>query len=237
MPTPHIEAKIGAIAETIFLPGDPLRAKAIADHYLSDVTLFNDVRNMLGYTGYYNGKRVSVMGTGMGIPSMAIYSYELIQVYGVKNLIRIGTAGAIQPQVGIKDIVLAQAASTDSNFAKQFELVGDIAAVSDFHLLQKSVREADALGIKYHVGNMLSSDVFYHFDKENWKKWQKIGVLCIEMEAYALLLNAAYLGASALAITTISDSLITGEKLSPQERQNSFLEVMKIALAIAPEPD
>jgi len=234
MPTPHIEAKVGEIAETILLPGDPLRAKAIADHYLSEVTQFNDVRNMLGYTGYYNGKRISVMGTGMGMPSMAIYSYELIQVYGVKNLIRIGTAGAIQPHVRIRDIVIAQAASTDSNYAKQFGLEGVIAAVSYFQLLQKSVQEAAVLGLKYHVGNMLSSDIFYHYDKENWKKWQKIGVLCIEMEAYALLLNAAYLGASALTIATISDSLITGEKLSHEERQNSFLDVMKIALAIAP---
>lgn len=235
MPTTHIEAKIGEIAETIFLPGDPLRAKAIADGYLSEVTLFNDVRNMLGYTGYYNGKRVSVMGTGMGMPSMAIYSYELINVYGVKNLIRIGTAGSIQEQVGLREIVIAQAASTDSNFAHQFGLDGHIAAVSDFKLLQKAVKEAEVLGLKYHVGNMLSSDVFYPFDAENWKKWQRIGALCIEMEAYALLLNAACLGASALAITTISDSLITGEQLSHEERQNSFVDILKVALAIAPD--
>ncbi len=234
MGTPHIEAKIGEIAETIFLPGDPLRAKAIADQYLSDVTLFNDVRNMLGFTGYYKGKRVSVMGTGMGMPSIAIYSYELIKVYGVKNLIRIGTAGSIQEHVGVREIVIAQAASTDSNFANQFSLNGHIAAVSDFQLLQKAVKEAEALGLKYHVGNVLSSDIFYHFDKDNWKKWQKLGVLCIEMEAYALLLNAAYLGASALAIATISDSLITGEQLSHEERQTSFVDIMEVALAIVP---
>ena len=234
MVTPHIEAKIGEIAETIFLPGDPLRAKAIADQYLSDVTLFNDVRNMLGYTGFYKGKRVSVMGTGMGMPSIAIYSYELIKVYGVKNLIRIGTSGSIQEYVGLREIVIAQGASTDSNFANQFGLDGHIAAISDFQLLQKAANEAETLGLKYHVGNMLSSDIFYHFDKENWKKWQKLGVLCIEMEAYALLLNAAYLGASALVIATISDSLITGEQLSHEERQTSFVDIMEVALAIVP---
>ncbi len=234
MATPHLEAKIGDIAETILLPGDPLRAKAIADHYLSDVVQFNHVRNMLGYTGFYNGKRVSVMGTGMGMPSMGIYSYELIKFYGVKTLIRIGTAGALQEDVQLNEIVIAQAASTDSNFGKQFGLEGEIAAISDFKLLQKAVEEAERLGLKYHVGNMLSSDIFYHADPDNWKKWQKTGALCIEMEAYALFLNAAYLGAAALAITTISDSLITGEQLSQEERQDSYVDIMKIALEIAP---
>ncbi len=232
MATPHIGAKIGEIAETILLPGDPLRAKSIAEHYLSDVVQFNHVRNMLGYTGLYNGKRVSVMGTGMGMPSMGIYSYELIQVYGVKNLIRIGTAGALQPNIGLREIVIAQAASTDSNFGKQFGLEGEIAAVPAFHLLLHAVQKAEALGLKYHVGSVLSSDIFYHFDKENWKKWQKTGALCIEMEAYALFLNAANLGASALALLTISDSLVTGEQLSQQERQDSYTDVMKVALAL-----
>ena len=174
MATPHIEAKIGEIAETILLPGDPLRAKAIADHYLSDVVQFNHVRNMLGYTGLYKGKRVSVMGTGMGMPSMAIYSYELIQVYGVKNLIRIGTAGALQENLKLHDIVVAQAASTDSNFGKQYGLDGEIAAIPDFQLLLNALKEAEALGLKYHVGTVLSSDVFYHIDKDNCRKWQNV---------------------------------------------------------------
>lgn len=233
MATPHIEAKIGEIAETIFLPGDPLRAKSMADNFLSEVVQFNQARNMLGFTGFYKGKRVSVMGTGMGMPSMGIYSYELISVYGVKNLIRIGTAGSLQENVGLKDIVIAQAASTNSNFGKQFGLDGEIAAIPDFKLLLKAVREAEVLGLKYHVGNILSTDIFYHSDKDSWKKWQKMGALCIEMEAYALFLNAANLGAAALTINTISDSLITGEHLSLDERQNSFSGMVEVALALA----
>ena len=232
MPTPHLEAQVGAIAETILLPGDPLRAKSIAEHYLSEVTQFNQVRNMLGYTGFYQGKRVSVMGTGMGMPSIGIYSYELIKIYGVKKLIRIGTAGALQERIELNDVVIAQAASTDSNFGKQYGLVGEIAAVPDFKLLLKAVQTAENLGLKYHVGTLLSSDIFYHFDPENWKKWQKTGALCVEMEAYALFQNAAYLGASALAITTISDSLVTGVHLSPEQRQNSFADAMQIALSL-----
>lgn len=232
MPTPHIAAHPGDIAETILLPGDPLRAKSIAETYFSEVVQFNSVRNMFGYTGYYQGKKVSVMGTGMGMPSMGIYSYELIKMYGVKTLIRIGTAGAIQEKVHLREIVIAQAASTDSNFAQQYGLDGQIAAVPDFSLLQKAVQEAEAQGLKFHVGTVLSSDIFYHFDPENWKKWQKTGALCVEMEAYALFQNAKHLGASALAINTISDSLITGEQLSPEERQNAFESVMKVVLGL-----
>lgn len=232
MNTPHIEAQPGDIAESILLPGDPLRAKFIATHYLTDVLQFNRVRNMLGFTGYYQGKRVSVMGTGMGMPSMAIYSYELITNYGVKNLIRLGTAGAMQGHVQVKDIVIAQAASTDSGFGKQFGIIGDIAAVPDFRLLLKAVKAAEEQGLKYHVGNVLSSDIFYHFDPNHWKKWQKLGLLCVEMEAYALLLNAVNLGASALVINTISDSLVTGEHLSSADRENSFTEMMQLALSL-----
>ena len=232
MSTPHIEAQPGDIAKTILLPGDPLRAKFIATHYLTDVLQFNRVRNMLGFTGYYQGKRVSVMGTGMGMPSMAIYSYELITNYGVKNLIRLGTAGAMQGHVQVKDIVIAQAASTDSGFGKQFGIIGDIAAVPDFRLLLKAVKAAEEQGLKYHVGNVLSSDIFYHFDPNHWKKWQKLGLLCVEMEAYALLLNAVNLGASALVINTISDSLVTGEHLSSADRENSFTEMMQLALSL-----
>jgi len=232
MNTPHIEAQPGDIAESILLPGDPLRAKFIAEHFLTDVIQFNRVRNMLGFTGYYQGKRVSVMGTGMGIPSMAIYSYELISNYGVKNLIRIGTAGAMQEHLLLKDIVIAQAASTDSSFGRQYGIAGEIAAVSDFNLLYKAVKAANDQGLKYHVGNILSSDIFYHFDPDNWKKWQKLGLLCVEMEAYALLLNAVTLGASALVINTISDSLVTGEHLSSEDRESSFTEMMHLALGL-----
>ncbi len=232
MPTPHIEAQNGEIAETILLPGDPLRAKFIAEHYLTDVIQFNHVRNMLGFTGFYNGKRVSVMGTGMGMPSMGIYSYELIQEYGVKQLIRIGTTGALQPNIGLRDIIFAQAASTDSNYGKQFGLHGELAAVPNFKLLQAAVRAADAQGVKYHVGPVLSSDIFYHFDPDHWKKWKRMGTLGIEMEAYALYLNAQHLGASALTILTVSDSLVTGESLSQDDRQNSFLDMVRVALAL-----
>jgi purine-nucleoside phosphorylase len=232
MNTPHLEAQPGDIAETILLPGDPLRAKFIADNYLTDVLQFNRVRNMLGFTGNYQGKRVSVMGTGMGMPSMAIYSYELITNYGVKNLIRIGTAGAMQEHVQLKDIVIAQAASTDSSFGRQYDIAGEIAAVPDFKLLFRAVKAAEAQGLKYHVGNILSSDIFYHFDPKNWEKWQKLGLLCVEMEAYALLLNAVNLGASALVINTISDSLVTGEHLSSADRESSFTEMMHLALSL-----
>ncbi|MBC7884727.1 MAG: purine-nucleoside phosphorylase, partial [Saprospiraceae bacterium] len=171
MATPHIEAKVGEIAESILLPGDPLRAKYIADHFLDDCVQFNKVRNMLGYTGYYKGKRISVMGTGMGMPSIGIYSYELIKFYGVKNLIRVGSAGSIQEHIKIKDIVIAQAASSNSNFSKQFDVRGEIAAVSDYKLLSKAAVRAEELALPYHIGNILSSDTFYDFEKEGWKRW------------------------------------------------------------------
>lgn len=232
MSTPHLEARPGEIAETILLPGDPLRAKFIAEHYLTEVHQFNQIRNMLGFTGNYQGRRVSVMGTGMGMPSMGIYSHELITQYGVKNLIRIGTAGSYQENVRIKDIVIAQAASTNSSYGKQFGLEGDFAVVSDFQLLMKAVKAADELGLKYHVGNILSSDIYYHHDQDNWKKWQNLGVLCVEMEAYALLMNALYHGVAALVINTISDSLVTGEHLSSADREQSFTEMMRLALEL-----
>ena len=175
MPTPHIEAKDGEIAESILLPGDPLRAKYIADNFLENVVQFNRVRNMLGFTGFYKGKRVSVMGTGMGMPSIGIYSYELMKFYGVKKLIRVGSAGSIQPEVKINDIVIAQAASTNSNFSKQFRVRGEISAISDFNLLSKAVARAQELNLSYHVGNIMSSDTFYDFEKGSWKKWAKMG--------------------------------------------------------------
>lgn len=232
MATPHLEAAVGDIADTILLPGDPLRARHIAEEFLTEVKIFNQVRNMLGFTGNYRGKRVSVMGTGMGMPSMGIYSSELIRIYGVKNLIRIGTAGALQGGLKVRDVIMAQAASTDSNFPSQFKLAGHIAATPDFDLLRKAVTVADSLGIPYHCGTVVSSDIFYHLDTQHWKKWQKTGALAIEMETYALYQNARLGGVKALAMNIISDSLVTGEQLSSIERQDSFRELAKIALEL-----
>ncbi|MBL7809968.1 MAG: purine-nucleoside phosphorylase [Saprospiraceae bacterium] len=232
MSTPHLEAAFGDIAETILLPGDPLRAKLIADELLTEVKKINQVRNMLGFTGYYRGKRVSVMGTGMGMPSMGIYSSELIRFYGVKTLIRIGTAGALQGHLKLRDVVLAQAASTDSNFPAQFGLAGHISATPDFSLLRQASHIAEKLSIPYQAGTVVSSDVFYHMDPDQWKKWQKTGALCIEMEAYALYQNARLGGVKALAMNVISDSLVTGEQLSAAERQESFRDLARIALEL-----
>ncbi|MFZ1750907.1 MAG: purine-nucleoside phosphorylase [Saprospiraceae bacterium] len=232
MPTPHIEALEGEIAESILLPGDPLRAKFIADHFLTEVTQFNRVRNMLGFTGYYQGKRVSVMGTGMGMPSIGIYSYELIKFYQVKKLIRVGSAGSIQPDVKVNDIVIAQAASTNSNFSKQFKIRGEISAISDFEMLSAAVARAKELNLPYHVGNIMSSDTFYDFEKGSWKKWANMGVSCLEMEAYALFLTATMLKASALTICTISDSLITGESMDHKDREVALGQMIGLALDI-----
>jgi len=232
MPTPHIEAKDGEIAESILLPGDPLRAKYIADNFLEEVVQFNRVRNMLGFTGFYKGKRVSVMGTGMGMPSIGIYSYELMKFYGVKKLIRVGSAGSIQPDVKIRDIVIAQAASTNSNFSKQFRVRGEISAISDYNLLSKAVARAEELNLSYHVGNIMSSDTFYDFEKGSWKKWAKMGVTCLEMEAYALFLTAMSLKASALTICTISDSLVTGEGMDHKDRETALGEMISLSLDI-----
>lgn len=234
IPTPHIGALEGEIAETILLPGDPLRAKYIADNFLTDVKQFNSTRNILGYTGYYNGKRVSVMGTGMGCPSIGIYSYELIHFYGCKNLIRIGTAGAMQPQVKIRDVVFGMGACTTSNYVKQFRLPGDYSCICSYELLKKAAAAAEELGIQYHVGNILSSDMFYNPELPPvGTTWDKMGVLAVEMEAAALYSNAAYAGVNALCILTISDSMITGEVTTAEERQTSFTNMMKIALSLA----
>lgn len=232
MPTPHIEAKDGEIAESILLPGDPLRAKYIAENFMTDVVMFNRVRNMLGFTGYYKGKRVSVMGSGMGMPSIGIYSYELIKFYGVKQLIRVGSAGSIQSDVHIKDIVIAQGASTNSNFSKQFKVRGEVAAISDYSLLSKAASRAEELNLRYHVGNIMSSDTFYDFEKGSWKRWAKMGVACLEMEAFALFLTAASLRAKALTICTISDSLVTGETMDHQDRETALGDMIGLALDI-----
>lgn len=234
IPTPHINVKDnGLIAETILLPGDPLRAKYIADNYLEDVIQFNEVRNMYGFTGTYKGKRMSVMGTGMGMPSIGIYSYELIHFYGVKNLIRIGSCGSIQENLKVRDIIIGMSASTDSNFMHQYRLPGTYSPTASWELIKKAVDIADSKGIAVKVGNILSSDVFYSDANDSWKNWAKMGVMAVEMEAAALYMNAARAGANALCILTVSDSLVTHEATSAEERQSSFTQMMEIALELA----
>ena len=232
MATPHNTASPGDIAETILLPGDPLRAKFIAETYLEDFIQFNSVRNMFGYTGTYKGKRISVMGTGMGMPSMGIYSHELIHIYGVKKLIRIGSCGAIREDISLGDIIMAQASCTDSNYAHQYQLPGTFSAIADFGLLSTAKETADRLDAISHVGNVLSSDLFYTETPE-WKRWAELGVLGIEMESYALYCEAARAGVKALGIFTVSDSIVNGESLSAGERQNGFRQMMEIALETA----
>ena len=234
IPTPHIECKEqGIIAETVLLPGDPLRAKFIADTFLEDVVQFNTVRNMFGYTGTYKGKKISVMGSGMGIPSIGIYSYELIHFYGVKNLIRIGSCGSIREDVKIRDVIIGMGACTNSNYAAQYELPGTYAPIASCELLNKAVTVANEKGINVNVGNILSSDTFYDAQKDSWKKWASMGVMGIEMEAAALYMNAAYAGVNALCILTVSDSLVTHELTTAEERQNTFTQMMEIALELA----
>ena len=231
-PTPHIGAKKGDIAETILLPGDPLRAKFIAENFLTDVVQYNSVRNMLGFTGKYKGKEVSVQGTGMGMPSMGLYSYELIHFYGCKNLIRVGSAGALVKDVSIGEIVFALGASTESSYASQFELPGTYAPIASYDLLERSVDFAKSKNIKYHVGNVLSADVFYNVSAPH-TKWPKMGVLAVEMEAAALYMNAAFASVNALCMLTISDSLVTGESTTSEAREKTFTDMMEIALSLA----
>ena len=226
----HIAAKKGDIAETILLPGDPLRAKHVAETFLQDVVCYNEVRGMLGYTGYYNGKRVSVQCTGMGIPSISIYVNELIREYDVKNLIRIGTAGSFQEEVKVKDIVMALAASTNSAVNWNKFHGADFAPTANFELLMKAYDAAKALNVSVKTGNILTSDEFYDDEPDSYKKWAEYGVLCVEMETAALYTIAAKYRANALAIFTISDSLVTHEATSSEERQSSFNDMVKIAL-------
>ncbi|MFP4457031.1 MAG: purine-nucleoside phosphorylase [Clostridia bacterium] len=231
--TVHINAKKGEIAETILLPGDPLRAKFIAETFLEDVSCYNTVRNMLGFTGTWNGKRISVQGSGMGMPSIGIYSHELIVEFGVKNLIRVGSCGSFQADVKVRDVVLGVSASTNSRYAHQYNLPGTYAPTASFDLLMKAKAEADRLNIPFHAGNILSSDIFYDAQPDAWKKWAEMGVLVVEMEAAALYMNAAKLGAKALAILTVSDSLVTHEETTSEEREKTFTDMMKIALSLA----
>ncbi len=233
MSTPHNAAKPGDIAETVLLPGDPLRAKFIADNFLEDVTQYNTVRNMFGYTGTYKGKRISVQGTGMGMPSIGIYAHELIHVYGCKNLIRIGSAGSMREDLPLRHIVLGMAACTNSNYASQFNLPGTYAPVASYELLEKAVAAAKKHGADYRVGNILSSDIFYSADETVTERWSKMNVLAVEMEAAALYMEAAAAGVNALAMVTISDNLITGEETTAEERQNTFTKMMEVALELA----
>ena len=233
IPTPHNNAKAGDFAKTVLMPGDPLRAKYIAETYLENPRQVNAVRNMLGYTGTYKGKEVSVMGAGMGMPSIGIYSYELFNFYDIDNIIRIGTAGSIHPDLKIRNVVLAMGACTDSNYGAQYELPGTFAPIASFELLRKAVKVIEEMGnIGYKVGNVVSSDVFYS-DRQTTAAWQKMGALAVEMESAALYMNAARAGKNALTICTISDSLVTGEVTTAEERQTSFGDMMKIALEIA----
>ena len=232
IPTPHIEAKAGDFAKTVLMPGDPLRAKFIAETFLTDAKLINNVRGVQGYTGTYKGKRVSVMASGMGMPSIGIYSYELFNFYDVENIIRVGTAGVIRPDLKVRDIVIGQGACTNSSYSRQFDLPGDFAPIASFELLQKAVKAAEDMGIKPVVGNLYSSDTFYD-DSMGLSKWQKMGVLAVEMEAAALYMNAARAGKNALAICTISDNPFTGEATTSEERQLNFTKMMEIALELA----
>ena len=233
MSTPHNGAEKGDIAKTVLMPGDPLRAKYIADTYLKDVKCFNTVRNMFGYTGTYEGKEVSVMGGGMGMPSIGIYSFELYHFYDVDQIIRIGSAGGISDKVKVRDLVIGMGASTKSNFASQYKLPGTFAPIADFELLRKAVEIAEEKNIPVAVGNILSSDTFYTDDETANDQWKKMQILCVEMEAAALYMNAARAGKKALCMLTISDHLYTGEALSAEERQTSFHEMMEVALKLA----
>lgn len=232
MSTPHNAAQKGDIAKTVLMPGDPLRAKVIAETYLSDVKCYNTVRNMFGYTGTYKGKPVSVQGSGMGIPSIGIYSYELFNMYDVESIIRIGSAGGIGNGIKVRDLVAGIGACTNSNYAMQFGMPGTFSPTPSYSLLRMADDAANELGIKLKVGNILSSDAFYCENAQN-DKWAQMGVLAVEMEAAGLYLNAARAGKQALCICTISDIIATGESLSAQERQDSFHDMMKVALEAA----
>lgn len=232
-PTPHNSAVKGEIAKTVLMPGDPLRAKFVAENFLTDVKQFNSVRNMFGYTGKYNGKEVSVMGSGMGMPSIGIYSYELFNFYDVENIIRIGTTGAIHDDLDLGELVIAQGSCTDSNFAKHFNLPGTFAPIASFKLLRGAVDAAEKLGVKYMVGNVLSSDVFYNETFDSFIQWKKMGVLCAEMESAALYMNAAQAGKNALCVLTVSDCPMKGTATTAEERQTAFTNMMKVALSLA----
>ena len=238
VPTPHINAPKDAFAKTVLMPGDPFRAKRIAEKYLKNAVLVNDVRGVQGYTGEYKGKKVSVMASGMGIPSIGIYSYELYHAYNVENIIRIGTCGALQKEIKVKDLVVATGACTDSNYAESFGLKGVISAVPSFKLLKKADEMVNKLGLqdKTRFGQLFTTDVFYR-DTNDTLQWTKMGVIGVEMEAYGLYLNAARAGKNALAICSISDNMVTKQELTAEERTKSVDEMITLALEIAVELD
>ena len=231
--TPHIKATPDDFAKTVLMPGDPLRAKFIAETFLTDAVLVNNVRGIHGYTGKYKGERVSVMASGMGMPSIGIYSYELYNFFGVENIMRIGSAGAMNENVKVRDIIFGMGACTTSSYAVQYGLEGTYAPIASYDMIKVAIEEADKIGARYVVGNLLSSDIFYNANERASEKWMKMGVLGVEMEAAALYMNAAYAGKRALAICTVSDHLITGEALDAEARQNSVSEMMEIALNVA----
>jgi purine-nucleoside phosphorylase len=230
----HIGAKKGDIAPSILLPGDPYRARFIAENLMEDAICFNQVRGMLGYTGTYQGKRVSVMGTGMGVPSHSIYVNELIDEYDVKTLIRVGTCGALQPNLELGDVVLAMSSSTDSQVNRLRFSGMDYAPTASFNLLLKAYNTATATGATVHVGSILTSDTFYHDDPESWRLWAAFGVLVVEMETTGLYTLAAKYGVDALSILTVSDSLVTGSQTTSQERERTFTRMVELALEIVP---
>lgn len=230
-PTPHIGAQYGEIAKTVIMAGDPLRAKLMAERYLENPRLVNNVRGMLGFTGMYKGKEISVMGHGMGIPSIAIYTYELFNFYDVDTIIRVGSCGSRQMYVNLGDLVIAQGACTDSNYAAQFNLNGTYAPIADFDLCRRAVDACEKFGYTYHVGNVFSADIFYCED-ERKNNWTKMGVLADEMEAPALYMNAARARKHALCICTVSDHILTGEATTAEERQNTFTKMMDVAFAL-----
>ena len=238
-PTPHINAKPGDFGKTVLMPGDPLRSKFIAENFLEKPVLVNNVRGVQGYTGTYKGVKVSVMASGMGMPSIGIYSHELYNIFGVENIIRVGSAGALQEDIKVREIVIGQGACTDSRWAEQFHLAGTFAPIASYKMLRACVESAEEMGARYHVGNLISSDCFYGDHDGVPEKldgtfgWQKMGVMAVEMEAAALYMNAARYGKNALAICTISDHIVTGEATTAEERQNSFTQMMTLALETA----
>ena len=230
-PTPHIGAKFGEIAETVIMAGDPLRVKFMAEKYLENPVCFNQVRGMLGYTGTYKGKHVSMMGHGMGMHSIGLYTYELYHFYGVKTIIRVGSAGAYHKDLHLGDVVIAEGACTDSNYGDQYELGGVFAPIGDFGLLRKAADSCEQLKVPYMVGNVLSSDVFYR-ENSHPERWMAMGVLAVEMEVAALYFNAARSGNKALGILTISDHILTGEVTTAEQRQTTFTSMMEVALSL-----
>ena len=231
--TPHIKATSADFGKTVLMPGDPLRSKFVAENFLENARLVNNVRGIQGYTGTWKGVPVSVMASGMGMPSIGIYSYELYNFFGVENIIRIGSAGGLADSVQLRDLLLGQGACTNSAYAQQYGLGGNYAPIADFGLLRLAVEEAEKLGVRYHVGNLLSSDVFYHANPKFNEGWYRMGVLGVEMEAAALYMNAAAAGKKALAICTVSDHILRGEALDADARQNTFTDMMTVALNVA----